>query len=46
MGDPDDSTNENEEYFDEKIKLMIIGETRTGKTKVDLTYQQQELISK
>ena len=45
MGDPDDTTNENEEYFDEKIKLMIIGETRTGKTSLISRYCKDEFKS-
>ena len=31
-----------EEYFDEKIKLMIIGETRTGKTSLISRYCKNE----
>ena len=42
MGDADESINENEEYFDEKIKIMIIGETETGKTSLISRYCKNE----
>ena len=42
MGDADETINENEEYFDEKIKIMIIGETETGKTSLISRYCKNE----
>ena len=42
MEEPNESINENEEYFDEKIKVMIIGETRTGKTSLISRYCKDE----
>ena len=42
MGDADEKINENEEYFDEKIKIMIIGETETGKTSLISRYCKNE----
>ena len=40
MEDPEDTLNEN--YYDEKIKIMIIGETRVGKTSLISKYCNNE----
>ena len=45
MDDDDDTYNSQlEESFDEKIKIMIIGETKTGKTSLISRYCKNEFI--
>ena len=45
MDDNDETFNSQlEESFDEKIKIMIIGETKTGKTSLISRYCKNEFI--